>query len=814
MKQLNKLKKHKELLFEFQCGLERETLRISKDGKLSQKPHPIALGSPLTHPYFSTDFGEAQLEWNTPPLSSFVKAKKFLHDLMAYAAQVNSNELFWPYSMPCELNDNIQIARYGSSNAAREKELYRKGLCYRYGKKLQMISSLHFNFSFSQSFWDFFYDLSGSKKSMQSFINDSYFKIIRNFLCEGWLLTYLFGASPAMHESYIDKIPQGFTKKGNTLIHPDATSIRMSYLGYYSRIQDQLTISFKDLDSYLKDMKFAISTPCPLYQKIGTMKNGEPLQINDHFLQIENEHYARIRPKRNLHKGESPLSALKTRGVEYLEVRAIDINPFDPLGLTKDQFLFLHQFLLYCLLKESSTLNEEIRCSLIGNQQKVALLGRQKGLLLQCHKPIPLQEWAARIFKHMEPISHLLGPAYVSNLNQEQAKLKDASLTPSAQVLKALKNETLEAFGLKWAKKHQKEWKSVSPNKIKRLDQTVLTSLQNKQALETASEVLLEGHETLELSTQILMKEALKHGIEVEVLDPSDNFIRLKKGEHIEYVKQATKTSQDTYIASLLMENKHLTKVLLREHGFSTPDSHLYHSIDEAYQDYPLYEKKKIVVKPKSTNFGIGITFVKAHDKKGYHDALKEAFQHGYSILVETFHSGKEYRFLVIDEKVEGVIYRIPAHVIGDGIHTIKELVHLKNHDPSYYRHSRIQLRLTKVEIEKLRSQRLTPNSILPKNKKVFLRENSNVSTGGDAIDVTDDIHPSYFDIATAATKAIGAKICGLDILLSFPHQAATQKNHSIIELNFNPVLYFHAFPNEGKKRNVAEPVLKLLGFK
>ncbi|WP_420422623.1 bifunctional glutamate--cysteine ligase GshA/glutathione synthetase GshB [Simkania sp.] len=813
MKQLNKLKKHKELLFDFHCGLERETLRISKSGKLSQKPHPILLGSPLTHPYFSTDFGEAQLEWNTPPLSSFVKAKKFLHDLMAYTAQVNSKELFWPYSMPCELRDNITNAKYGSSSAAQTKELYRKGLCYRYGKKLQMISSLHFNFSFSQTFWDFFYDLCGSKKTKQDFINDIYFKIIRNFLCEGWLLTYLFGASPAMHESYMKKVPQGFKKVNSTLIHPDATSIRMSYLGYYSRIQDQLTISFKDLDSYLKDMEFAISTPCPLYQKIGTMKDGEPLQINDHFLQIENEHYARIRPKQILHKDETPLSALKNRGVEYLEVRAIDLNPFDPLGITKEQFLFLHQFLLYCLLKESSTLNEETRCSLIGNQQKVALLGRKKGLLLKCHKALPLQEWATRIFNYMEPISQLLGPEYESNLKQERKKLTDSTLTPSAQVHRALETESLETFGLKWAKKHQKAWKSPSPSKTKQLDQSVATSLEKKQALETASEVLLEGHEDLELSTQILMKQALKHGIEVEVLDASDNFIRLKKGKHVEYVKQATKTSQDTYIAPLLMENKHLTKQLLREQGFSTPNSQLYHSIDEAYQDYPLYEKKKIVVKPKSTNFGIGITFVDAHDKKGYHNALKEAFQHGYSTLVETFHTGKEYRFLVIDGKVEGVIYRIPAHVVGDGVHSIKELVHQKNHDPSNYRHDKIHLKLTKVEIEKLHSQRLTPNSIPPKNKKIFLRENSNVSTGGDAIDVTDDIHPSYFKIATAATKALGAKICGLDLLLSSPKKAATQKNHSIIELNFNPVLYFHAFPNQGKKRNVAEPVLKLLGF-
>ena len=433
--------------------------------------------------------------------------------------------------------------------------------------------------------------------------------------------------------------------------------------------------------------------------------------------------------------------------------------------------------------------------------------------MLKCIRPHSLQDWALDIFNRMQPLSQLLGEEYVENLSQEFKKLEDPTLTPSAQVLTALEKESLDKFGLKWAKRHQKEWKPVSSSTKSQLDQSVETSLEKKQRLETASEVLLEGHENLELSTQILMKEALKQGISVEVLDPSDNFIRLKKGNHTEYVKQATKTSQDTYISHLLMENKHLTKQLLREQGFSTPESKIYYSIEDARQDYLLYDKKKIVVKPKSTNFGIGISFVDPHDQKGYETALDEAFQHGYSALVETFHRGKEYRFLVINGKVEGVIYRIPAHVVGDGIHTIKQLVHLKNDDPSYYRTASIQLKLTEVEKEFLRQQKMTPQTILPKNKKVFLRKNSNVSTGGDAIDVTDDVHSSYFKIAVAATEALGAKICGVDIILSSLQKAATEKNYAIIELNFNPVLYFHAFPNKGKKRNVAKPVLKLLGF-
>jgi len=262
----------------------------------------------------------------------------------------------------------------------------------------------------------------------------------------------------------------------------------------------------------------------------------------------------------------------------------------------------------------------------------------------------------------------------------------------------------------------------------------VKASIDKQTALETASEILLEGHEDLELSTQILMKEAMKQGIDVEVLDSKSSFIRLKKDRHIELVKQATRTRLDGTAVCHLMKNKYLTKKLLSEQGFSVPlgacrkspflhllralrqktEIHkspmlkhmwifdflffdrkssknlqkatfptgplgkLYIAFEEALSDYSLYSKKKIVIKPNRTNFGIGITFVNAQDKKGYKSALKEAFLHDTSVLVEEYHRGEEYRFLVIGGKVHGVVKRIPANITGDGIHTIKELVHLK----------------------------------------------------------------------------------------------------------------------------------------
>lgn len=813
MKHLKSLKNNKNLLFQFQCGLERETLRISKSGKLSKKLHPITIGSPLTHPYFKTDFAETQLEWNTPPLPTLAQVTSFLRDLIAFTAEMNPKELFWPYSMPCPLTDHIMIARYGSSHQGKEKELYRKGLCYRYGKNLQMISSVHFNFSLKASFWDYLYDKDKPVTDKQTFINNSYFRLIRNFLREGWILTYLFGASPAMHETYMKKIPKGFKKKGTTIYHPYATSIRMSYLGYYSRIQNQLILSFNNLDAYLRDMEFAISTPYSEYQKIGTTKNGQLIQMNDHFLQIENEHYGRIRPKRSLHKKETPIIALRARGVEYVEIRAIDLNPFSPLGIGKDQLCFLHQFLLYCLLKENFSLNEHTRCCLIENQQKVALYGRKKDLLLNKSSPVFLKNWAEEILTRMEPLAECLGKDYIQNLCLQQNKIHDTTLTPSSRILDELKQENLETFGLKWAQKHHKSFNPISLSKKKYFQQTIKKSLEDKKRLETASEVLLPGYENLEISSQILIKEALNQGIAVKILDSSDNFICLKKGSHIEYIKQATKTRCDSYISFYLMKNKHITKQILHQHGFSVPKGRLYHSLKQAKHDYKYFQSKKVVIKPKSTNFGTGIHFVDAYNENAYNQSLKDSFLHENSILVETFHTGKEYRFLVINQKVEGVVMRVPAHVIGDGIHTIKELIQMKNHNPSFYRSPQTHLQLEKIEKSMLQMQKLTENSIPPKKKKVFLRKNSNVSTGGDAIDMTDTIHPSYLELAIEAVKVIGAQICGLDMLISSPKKPVDKKCYAIIELNYNPVLFFHAFPNKGKKRNVAKPVLKLLGF-
>lgn len=325
------------------------------------------------------------------------------------------------------------------------------------------------------------------------------------------------------------------------------------------------------------------------------------------------------------------------------------------------------------------------------------------------------------------------------------------------------------------------------------------------------------NYERLELSTQIVIKEALKRGVEVEVLDPDDNFIRLKKGNNVEYVKQATKTSVDTYIAPLIMENKEITKLVLKEHSINVPSSVTVGNINEALDKYSNFIHKDIVIKPKSTNFGDGVLILKClKSKEEYIKAVAHALRYDNSVMIEEFVPGKEYRFLVIDDEVAAVMHRVPANVVGDGVQNIKELVFEKNMNPMRgkgYLTPLEKISIGPVEENYLASQ-MKNISYVPNNGEiVYLRENSNISTGGDSIDFTDDVLEHYKIIAVKSAKAVGAKICGVDMIIKDIKAGPDKNNHSIIELNFNPVLYPHNFPYKGQNRHVENKILDLLRF-
>ena len=327
----------------------------------------------------------------------------------------------------------------------------------------------------------------------------------------------------------------------------------------------------------------------------------------------------------------------------------------------------------------------------------------------------------------------------------------------------------------------------------------------------------IKSYEELELSTQIVIKEALSRGIEVDILDLDDNFIRLKKGSRVEYLKQATKTSADTYIAPLIMENKEVTKIVLKEKGINVPESITVKHVDEAVKKYTNFAGRDIVIKPKSTNFGTGVLILKElKSQEDYKSAVEQALEYDSSVMIEEFIPGKEYRFLIIDDEVVAILHRVPANIVGDGVQTIQELVEEKNENP--LRGKGHVTPLEKISIGIIEKNYLTSQEkdtfYVPQNGEIiYLRENSNISTGGESIDFTDEILKQYKIIAINSAKAVGAKICGADMIIQDINAEPDKNNHSIIELNFNPILYAHDFPYKGQNRHVEKKLLDLLGF-
>ena len=431
-------------------GIEREALRIDESGYLATDSHPETLGSALMHSRITTDYSEALLEFITPVNNNVEQLLNGLTETHAFSVRHLNGQRLWPVSMPCYVKDEKQIpvARYGSSNTGMMKTLYRKGLTYRYGALMQIISGVHFNFSVSQELWQSLYELSDKQLSYDDFISESYFGLIRNYRRLVWVLPYLFGASPALCSSFIkdQKTDLKFEKTGHgTLYLPFATSLRMSDLGYTNKEQEELNISYNSLPEYLAGVNVAIKMPSANFANIGVKVDGEYRQLNANVLQIENEFYSPIRAKRVTRSGEKPSEALARAGVEYIEVRALDVNPFSPIGIEATQVRFLDLFLLYCLLTQSpkSEASEEARLS--ANLKAVVLEGRKPGLeLLTADGSRSLKSWLEELFDALQPLAVLLdGEAtdYQVALAHWRKAVEDPNLTLSGQVLQNVINK-------------------------------------------------------------------------------------------------------------------------------------------------------------------------------------------------------------------------------------------------------------------------------------------------------------------------------------------------------------------------------------
>lgn len=814
--------KANKLLSQSEHALERESLRVSADGKISQTPHPESLGSPMTNPYIATDFAEPQLELITPIFKTEKGAINFLDDVHSFVYQnLQNNELLWPASMPCRLpkkDSEIPLAQFGDSNEAKKRTIYRNGLGIRYGRKMQTVSGVHYNFSFSQNFWKELHQAEKSKLELQDFIDTKYFHMMRNFLRYGWLNSYLFGASPAIDKTYIAKRPRELNKCGrSTCYAKNATSLRISDFGYNSKIQQQLIISFNNLDQYIKDLDYAVTTPNSTYAKL----KGE--QLNDHWLQIENEYYSPVRPKQPPQEGETVRGALKNRGIKYLEIRSIDVDLNSPSGVSEDQLIFVHSLLAYCLSKPSPEFSKEDKKQALSNWNKVGFHGRNTDIELQIGKEEKtLFQWADKIMHEMAEVAALLDKAhsnkkYSRNLKFEKEKIFDPELLPSAQIINEI-SENKKCFTticLEKANKHKSYLKKHKPPaaRQKLIAQTVTDSLYEKEGIEIHDQFVYEKYKDMELSTQMLIREAENMNINVEVIDRQDNFIFLSKGRKSKYVKQATFTDRESIISYFIMNNKLVMKHLLQSHKINVPSGGAFSSIKEAITNYDKFSDKRIVVKPQNTNFGIGINFVDKNSPTDFKAALKDAFEYDHSVIVEEFVKGMEFRFLVVEGKVLSVLHRVPANVVGDGKSTIKELVDRKNNDPRNYKIKKYHIKLGKAELAQLKKQKLKTSSKPKKDQVVYLRENSNVSTGGDPVDYTDKIPDSYKKIAQKAAKAADSVFCGVDMIIQNHNTEADKNNHSIIEINYNPTIFIHEFTINGRGPNIARPILKAIGF-
>ena len=439
---------------QIQRGIEREALRIDDKANLSDKPHSPALGSALTHTSITTDYAESLLEFITPVHKNIDELVGYLSDLHRYTLKNIDGELLWPISMPCMVakEEDIQIANFGKSNVGKMKSIYREGLKNRYGNLMQVISGLHFNFSLGDEAWPVLQEFFNDDGDVTDFRSTQYFSLIRNFHRLGWVIPYMFGASPALCGSFLKKeIPYKFEKIGKgTYYLPYGTSLRLSDLGYTNSEQDNLSICYNNIENYVESVNKAIATPSENFAKIGIKENGAYKQLNSNVLQIENELYAPIRPKRVAKSGQKPSEALKESGVEYIEVRSLDINPFANVGIDKTQIRFLDMFLMHCLLWQDKPMSQEQRQQKITNLNNVIINGRKPGLMLeQGGDEILLKEWMSRLFNGLTSIAELFdhhngGNAYQDCLNELRPMIESPDETFSGQLMAILQEGNID----------------------------------------------------------------------------------------------------------------------------------------------------------------------------------------------------------------------------------------------------------------------------------------------------------------------------------------------------------------------------------
>lgn len=724
-------------------GIERESLRVDRQGQLAHTPHPSCLGARSFHPYIQTDFCEFQMELITPVAKSTTEARRLLGAITDVAGRsIATDEILWPLSMPPRLKaEEVQVARLENDFERH----YRNYLAEKYGTKLQAISGIHYNMELGKDLVEALFQES-DQTDMITFKNALYLKLAQNYLRYRWVITYLFGAAPTAEQGFFDQeVPE------------PVRSFRNSDHGYVNK--EEIQVSFASLEDYVS----AIET---------YIKQGD--------LIAEKEFYSAVR-----FRGQKVNRSFLDKGITYLEFRNFDLNPFERIGISQDTMDTVHLLLLAFLWLDAPENVDQALTQGHALNEKIALSHPLE--------PLPSEAETQNITTTLDQlVQHFgLGDYHQGLVKQVKDAFADPSQTLAAQLLPHIKDKSLADFALdKALAYHDYDW---------------------------TAHYALKGYEKMELSTQMLLFDAIQKGIHFEILDEQDQFLKLWHKDHVEYVKNGNMTSKDNYVVPLAMANKTVTKKILADAGFPVPAGDEFTSLEQGLAYYPLIKDKQIVVKPKSTNFGLGISiFQEPTSLDNYKKSLEIAFAEDTAVLVEEFIPGTEYRFFILDGRCEAVLLRVAANVVGDGKHTIRELVAQKNANPLRGRDHRSPLEIIELgDIEQLMltQQGYTPDDILPEGKKVNLRRNSNISTGGDSIDVTETMDSSYQELAAAMATSMGAWACGVDLIIPDKTQPASkEKPHcTCIELNFNPSMYMHTYCAEGPGQAITPKILDKL---
>ncbi|OOF49413.1 bifunctional glutamate--cysteine ligase/glutathione synthetase [Rodentibacter genomosp. 1] len=731
-------------------GIEKESQRVYADGSIVVTEHPKSFGDRAYHPYIQTDFAESQLELITPPNKNIEDTFRWLSAIHEVVLRtMPQDEYVFPLSMPAKLprEDQIKVAQLENPVDVA----YREHLVKSYGKSKQMVSGIHYNFQLDPTLVQQLFSGQNDYQSAVDFQNDLYLKIARNFLRYQWILVYLLAATPTVDTNYF---------RDGTPLKPGqyVRSLRSSQYGYVN--DPSVKISYDSLQDYVNTLEHA---------------------VNSGQLIAEKELYSNVRLRGAKHARE-----LLQNGIQYLEFRLFDLNPFEPYGIGLNDAKFVHYFiLLMAWLDEEST-------------ESAVNLGKEKLAQVALEDPLSPTAFQAEGEQVLHQLLAMLADIHsdekIKNIVKDKlTQFANPTQTLSARLVKAIEEHgSYQKLGAKLAIRYK------------------------EQAFERF--YALSAFDNMELSTQALMFDAIQKGLKIEILDERDQFLSLQFGDHLEYVKNGNMTSHDSYISPLIMENKVVTKKVLAKSGFNVPQSVEFTDIKQAIAGYPLFAGRAVVIKPKSTNYGLGISIFQqsVHDREDFAKAIEIAFREDKEIMVEDYLSGTEYRFFVLGDETLAVLLRVPANVIGDGVHTVAELVAQKNDHPLRGDGSRTPLKkitLGDIEQLQLKEQGLTADSIPPKDQLVQLRANSNISTGGDSIDMTDQMHPSYKALAVGITKAMGAAVCGVDLII--PDLTKPAEPHlgswGVIEANFNPMMMMHIFPYMGQSRRVTQNVLNML---